>query len=280
MTDDKTAARWRVIADLLRTDVLQDHYKPGQALPGEAFLANEYATSRPTIRKAIAQLVGEGLLTVAHGRGTFVRPTPDRRLILLGAAEREDLLSPAYDPSRQGWEHVTVPSDAERADSRLGPNMPIFMSIEGSTADTLNVRRGRMGLYRYAHWQHTKTHARIHLSSYVLADQVGTVTTHEGQPRLEDEVAPEEYYVRLERMHGSLRWITSVHAQMPYGDTWEDLNMEPIGTPLLIVRRVMLSSDGRPLEVTEIEAPGDRFEAIPASEAEQAGGDSQITLRV
>jgi DNA-binding GntR family transcriptional regulator len=280
MTDDKTAARWRVIADLLRTDVLQDHYKPGQALPGEAFLANEYATSRPTIRKAIAQLVGEGLLTVAHGRGTFVRPTPDRRLILLGAAEREDLLSPAYDPSRQGWEHVTVPSDAERADSRLGPNMPIFMSIEGSTADTLNVRRGRMGLYRYAHWQHTKTHARIHLSSYVLADQVGTVTTDDGKSRLDDEVAPEEYYAHLERMHGSLRWITSVHAQMPYGDTWEDLNMEPIGTPLLIVRRVMLSSDGRPLEVTEIEAPGDRFEAIPAGEAEQAGGDSQIILRV
>ncbi|GAA1708418.1 hypothetical protein GCM10009734_09130 [Nonomuraea bangladeshensis] len=117
--------------------MLQDHYKPGQALPGEAFLANEYATSRPTTRKAIAQLVGEGLLTVAHGRGTFVRPTPDRRLILLGAAEREDLLSPAYDPSRQGWEHVTVPSDAERADSRLGPNMPIFMSIEGSTAAIL-----------------------------------------------------------------------------------------------------------------------------------------------
>ncbi|MGW2144060.1 GntR family transcriptional regulator [Nonomuraea bangladeshensis] len=173
-----------------RTDVLQDHYKPGQALPGEAFLANEYATSRPTIRKAIAQLVGEGLLTVAHGRGTFVRPTPDRRLILLGAAEREDLLSPAYDPSRQGWEHVTVPSDAERADSRLGPNMPIFMIIERSTADTLNVRRGRMSLYRYAHWQHTKTHARAHLSSYVLADQVDTITFDEGQPRLEDEVAP------------------------------------------------------------------------------------------
>ncbi|MER5624852.1 GntR family transcriptional regulator [Streptosporangium sp. NPDC002544] len=91
MTDDKGAARWRIIADLLRSDVVQDHYQPGQALPGEAFLASEYATSRPTIRKAIAQLVGEGLLTVAHGRGTFVRPTPDRRLILMGGSEREDL---------------------------------------------------------------------------------------------------------------------------------------------------------------------------------------------
>jgi GntR family transcriptional regulator len=98
--------------------VVQGHYQPGQVLPGEAFLASEYATSRPTIRKAIAQLVGEGLLTVAHGRGTFVRPTPDRRLILMGGSEREDLLSPTYDPAKQGWEHVTVASEAERAAGR------------------------------------------------------------------------------------------------------------------------------------------------------------------
>ncbi|MGW0590298.1 GntR family transcriptional regulator [Streptosporangium sp. NPDC002607] len=28
---------------------MQGHYQPGQVLPGEAFLASEYATSRPTI---------------------------------------------------------------------------------------------------------------------------------------------------------------------------------------------------------------------------------------
>lgn len=93
MTDDKGAARWRIIADLLRSDVVQDHYQPGQALPGEAFLASEYATSRPTIRKAIAQLVGEGLLTVAHGRATFVRPT------LTGASHQDPRPYPPVLPS-------------------------------------------------------------------------------------------------------------------------------------------------------------------------------------
>lgn len=176
---------------------------------------------------------------------------------------------------------MTVASDAERIAAGPPATAPIFMSIEGSRADILGVRRGRMSIYRYAHWQHTKTHARIHLSSYVIADHVGTVTSDDsGRPNLDDEIPCEEYYAHLERTHGPLRWITTVHAQMPYGETWEDPNMEPIGTPLLIVRRVMLSNDRRPLEYTEIEAPADRFEALPATEIEQAGGDSQIILRV
>ncbi|GAT68241.1 gntR family transcriptional regulator [Planomonospora sphaerica] len=277
--EDKGAARWRIIADLLRSDVLQDHYQPGQALPGEAFLAAEYATSRPTIRKAIAQLVGEGLLTVAHGRGTFVRPAPDRRTILTGWAEHDDLLSPAYDPTRQGWEHVTVPSEAERADNGVVPNSALFMTVEGGKADVLAVRRGRMVVYRYAYWQHAKTRARIHLCSYLLADQVATITGEGADRDIEPHVEPEDYYAHLEREHGPLRWSTSVHAQMPYGETWEDLGMEPIGTPLLVVRRVMLSSNGRPLEFTEIEAPADRFEVASAADDRGEPGGTAV-LRV
>ncbi|MER5624853.1 hypothetical protein ABT061_27850 [Streptosporangium sp. NPDC002544] len=117
------------------------------------------------------------------------------------------------------------------------------MTIEGSKADVLGVRRGRMGVYRYAYWQHTKTRARIHLCSYLLADQVATITGEGRGMEINSEIEPEDYYAHLERTHGPLRWITSVHTQMPYGETYEDLNMEPIGTPLLLVRRLMLSKE-------------------------------------
>ncbi|MEU0484294.1 GntR family transcriptional regulator [Streptosporangium sp. NPDC006013] len=258
---------------------MQGHYQPGRILPGEAFLASEYVTSRP-IRKAIARLVGEGLLTVAHGRGTFARPTPDRRLILMGGSEREDLLSPTYDPAKQGWEHVTVASEAERTAGGVTPNSALFMSIEGSKADVLGVHRGCMGVYRYAYWQHTKTRARIHLCSYVLADLVATITGEGADRDIESHVEPEDYYAHLEREHGPLRWTTSVHAQMPYGETYEDLGMEPIGTPLLVVRRVMLSSHGRPLEFTEIELPADRFEVASASDYDRGEPGGGAALRV
>ena len=46
--------------------------EPGHALPSERDLARVLALSRVTVRKAIAGLVEEGLLTQRHGAGTFV----------------------------------------------------------------------------------------------------------------------------------------------------------------------------------------------------------------
>lgn len=47
-------------------------FAPGQALPGERDLAAQLSLSRVTVRKAIAGLVADGLLTQRHGAGTFV----------------------------------------------------------------------------------------------------------------------------------------------------------------------------------------------------------------
>ncbi|MBM2614968.1 GntR family transcriptional regulator [Actinoplanes sp. LDG1-06] len=44
---------------------------PGDALPSERDLSVRLGTSRPTVRIAIEELTGEGLLVRRHGRGTF-----------------------------------------------------------------------------------------------------------------------------------------------------------------------------------------------------------------
>jgi DNA-binding GntR family transcriptional regulator len=41
-------------------------------LPSELELADQYGVSRVTIRRSIAQLTSDGLLTVLHGVGTYV----------------------------------------------------------------------------------------------------------------------------------------------------------------------------------------------------------------
>ncbi len=46
--------------------------QPGQALPGERELAKQLTLSRVTVRKAIAGLVDDGILTQRQGAGTFV----------------------------------------------------------------------------------------------------------------------------------------------------------------------------------------------------------------
>lgn len=257
----KDRAIWRQITDFMRNDLAEDYYQPGQALPGESQLAEFYRTSRPTVRKAIAQLAAEGLLTVSHGRGTFVRPRPDRRLITTehGNGPRADLLSPAYDLRAAGWEPVSVPSDAERPG--IEHLTPLSNSCGIETAEILGVRSGHTVIYRFAYWQHSKTRARIYLDSNTLAEHLGTVEGHGLDRQFIPETESADYYAHLAEKHGPLKWTTSVHAEMPTGDMIEDLRMEPTGTPVLIIRRIMYSHDGRPLEYTQICAPGDRFEA-------------------
>ncbi len=52
--------------------------KPGDALPSERDLATRADVSRVTVRKAVLQLVKEGVLVQRHGSGTFVAPQPQR----------------------------------------------------------------------------------------------------------------------------------------------------------------------------------------------------------
>lgn len=56
----------------IRNVVEQRAIEPGQALPSERDLSQALKLSRVTVRKAIAGLVEEGLLTQRHGAGTFI----------------------------------------------------------------------------------------------------------------------------------------------------------------------------------------------------------------
>lgn len=52
--------------------VLSGEWKPGERLPNEAQIAEGYGLSLGTIRKAIREMVSEGLVARWPGRGTFV----------------------------------------------------------------------------------------------------------------------------------------------------------------------------------------------------------------
>lgn len=51
---------------------------PGDALPSERDLATRVDVSRVTVRKAVLQLVQDGVLVQRHGSGTFVAPQTQR----------------------------------------------------------------------------------------------------------------------------------------------------------------------------------------------------------
>lgn len=74
---------------------------PDEALPPERDMAEEFAVSRITIRKALDGLVAEGLLTRRQGAGTFVTSRVEKSFSKLSSFS-EDMISRGRTP-RSEW---------------------------------------------------------------------------------------------------------------------------------------------------------------------------------
>lgn len=84
------AIRYRDIAADLRRRLAEGEYHPGRVLPSESELSGSYNASRVTIRKALEELRAEGLVDARQGFGWFVAgPTVRQPLARLGTIEAQ-----------------------------------------------------------------------------------------------------------------------------------------------------------------------------------------------
>ena len=84
-----------VLATSLREAILRGEFARGVRLPTEAELAAAHAVSRQTVRRAMQDLVAEGLVFRVPGRGTYAVEESDRYLRHFGSVE--DLMSLSVD---------------------------------------------------------------------------------------------------------------------------------------------------------------------------------------
>jgi DNA-binding GntR family transcriptional regulator len=70
----RVAPQYQAMADDLRNLIASGRFKPGDPLPSEMALAEQYSVSRGTARHALAELEGAGLVVTVHGKGRYVRP--------------------------------------------------------------------------------------------------------------------------------------------------------------------------------------------------------------
>lgn len=75
LTDGKQTPKHQQLREIL-DDLVDNHLKPGDMLPGERALEEQYGVSRITVRRAIGDLVASGKLRRARGKGTFVVHSP------------------------------------------------------------------------------------------------------------------------------------------------------------------------------------------------------------
>jgi len=105
------------LASILRQQIATGLLRPGDRIPSEAQLCDQYGVSPMTARRALTILQDEGLATAARGRGTFVKP-----LVLTTASFGLDALESLFDGERTDVHFLSVKTTPAtgRISRRLG----------------------------------------------------------------------------------------------------------------------------------------------------------------
>jgi len=99
----------------LRAKISAGDYLPGQKIPPESQLCQEFGVSRITIRRAVKTLVDECLLYTKQGKGTFVNAVKIGRRLPQLYSFSEDMRELGYEPSSKVLERILVEADPETA---------------------------------------------------------------------------------------------------------------------------------------------------------------------
>lgn len=67
---------WKSIALSLTSDIAEGRYDTGDRLPTEAQLAAKHGVNRHTVRRALSDMAGQGLVHARRGAGVFVAARP------------------------------------------------------------------------------------------------------------------------------------------------------------------------------------------------------------
>lgn len=113
-------AAHRALSESLRQQVLNAEISPGGRLPTEAELTERHGVSRQTVRRALQDLVNEGLIYRVPGRGTFATTAPipkgtDEHRYVRSIGTIEDLLALADDTEMEIIDPVARRVDVDLA---------------------------------------------------------------------------------------------------------------------------------------------------------------------
>lgn len=90
--------RTQTLVDVLRARIVDGDLTPGQPVPSESELVEEFGVSRTVVREAMSRLQAGGLVETHRGRGSFVLARPSGQAFgldvaaLRSTAERIELL--------------------------------------------------------------------------------------------------------------------------------------------------------------------------------------------
>jgi GntR family transcriptional regulator, nutrient-sensing system regulator len=206
---------------------------PGTLIPTERALAEQYSTSRTTVRQAIGELVAEGRLDRTQGRGTFVAPPKVTHVRQLTSFS-DDAASQGLTASAKILDISTVAADPVTA-RRLG--------VDPGT-DVHRVERIRL----------VNGEPLAHETAFLAGALPDLAHNVETRGSLYSALG-EDYGIRISEVEDT------VETKLAGPDEVRLLDVE-MGAPMLLVHRLGFTPEGSPVEWTRSVFRGDRFRFV------------------
>lgn len=220
------------IADELRGRIGAGALRPGDRLPTQDSLSQEFAASRYEVRSAIETLLREGLVHTAQGRGMFVR----------------GIVVDYWIKSRTRW------SEMVRSTNRLVSIKTLGFEEKRGDAEVwrqLAMRRGDRIV------EFTLLRMLDNLPLCVATHQLPAVRFPRLSERLESLTSVTDLYVAY-GIRDYLRADTTMISRVPTRAECELLQVSR-SRPVTVLEGRNMESDGRPLEISRSVWPSDRI---------------------
>lgn len=219
---------YRALASDLREAIVRDELGPDRRVPTEAELSASYGVSRQTVRRALQDLVAEGLVYRVRGRGTFALRGAGAGQYLRSFGTVDDLLAMSQDTVLEVHSPLRSRVDVEAA-SRLDlPN------------DVVTA-----GTFRRLHAEGTFCVTRIYLPPDVGALLAGEEALATAGARTNETLIS---MVERAREKPIARAQQSITATAMPADLSSALEVAA-GTPVLRVDRVYFDTEDRAIEL-------------------------------
>jgi GntR family phosphonate transport system transcriptional regulator len=237
-------ALWRDIKRRIEQDIVARRFHRDKPLPSERLLAEQYGVHRHTLRRAMAELEAEGLVSVQQGRGTFIEGEVLAYRIGRRVRFTENALHAGFEPEATLLGHGFVRASAEVAD-----RMAVRPGTRLAVLNTLRRAGGRPVSY-----------ATHHFPPVLLS---GAVATSEGLARLFEASRSITAVLSALGVADYLRLRTEVTGRMP---DMAEAGILEIGTtqPVMIVSgtNVRAGADGQPVLFTMTRMPTLRVQLV------------------
>lgn len=208
---------------------------PGDRLPSEDELADEFAISRTTVRSAIQSLIQRGLVEIRRGRGTFVTAP---KIV----QELTNLTGFVEDMEALGRE-----ATAELLDQRIVRADPAVARRLAIAQGTPVTRIRRVRLADGTPLSYDETFLPVHLGEKVVADDLET----------------EPIFALLERKYDTPLVEAEYQLEAGVADSTIAAALRvSLGSPVFLIERTSYTTGGLPVDYERLHYRGDKIRFI------------------